>query len=171
LAEAGLKEHANQKHTFQPQKKRIGATTNTVDIEEQGMQMTQGPFDAICEWKFIDARTGKMVTARMGRPTFDSKSNKWECETEVVGLARGARTRPSWSDPFHAIIMSMERFRAIFEQEEGSYSSPAGSPYFVFPRYIPTAYGTDVHERIAGLVEDEVQKGEVELTHRREESD
>ncbi|SDR55629.1 hypothetical protein SAMN05444161_5984 [Rhizobiales bacterium GAS191] len=133
--------------------------------------MTQDTFDAICEWEFIE-RSGKTVTVRMGRPIFDPKTEGWGCESEIVGLAQGTKYRARGTDPFQAVIMAMERFRVIFEQEEGSYTSPPGgsSPYFVFPRYIPTVYGTDVHERITKLVEREIQKVEDEWTRRWEES-
>lgn len=130
--------------------------------------MVEESFDPICELAFTEAHTGKKVTARLGRPIFDPTKD-WYCLNEIAGLEEGKTARTYGVDPFQAIVMSLVRFRVIFEKEAGEFRSPNGSsPYTVFPKDIPWVYGSDVYHKLCKMVDEEVQKIEDELTRRRD---
>jgi hypothetical protein len=130
--------------------------------------MADENFDPLCELEFTETQTGKKVTARLGSPIFDP-TNDWYCLNEIAGLEEGKRARTYGVDPFQAIVLSLKRFRIIFEKEAGEFRSLMGSsPYTIFPKGIPWEYGSDVYQKLYKMVNDEVQKIEDELTRRRE---
>lgn len=126
-------------------------------------------FDTICELEFVDTQTGKKLTARLGPPIFDPAKGWYVCLTEVLGLNEGRVEGVPGGNAFQAICMSLERFRLIFARQAGDFRSGTGdSPHMFFTRRIPWVYGSDVYQKLCGIVDVEVKKIEDERTRRRE---
>jgi len=131
--------------------------------------MADESFDPLCELEFTETQTGRKAIARLGPPICDATKDRWYCLSEVAGLEEGSSARTYGSDPFQAIVLSLKRFRIIFEKQPGDFTSHmGGSPHMFFPKSIPWVYGSDVYQRLCKMVDDEVQKIEDELTRRRE---
>jgi len=134
--------------------------------------MADENFDPICELEFTETKTGKKVAARIGAPAFNPASGSYYCLTEITGLEEGNVAPAHGVDPFQAICMSLKRFRILFAKQDGDFRTSDGSaPYTVFPKEIPWVYGSDVYQRLCGMVDAEIQKIEDELARRRESRD
>jgi hypothetical protein len=155
-------------------KKRIAAGNNMPATRRSNEPGKTSPFEAACEWELTGRLTAKKVVVRLGRPQFDGTTGRWICPSEICGLRRGGVRLARGGNPFEALLGAMDRFRRCFRAEREIYESTLdsleaimGSPYFMFPEYVPTEYGADVHRRITELAEREIRKVERQWSRRR----
>jgi hypothetical protein len=123
----------------------------------------------ICEMEFATIGANRKATVRLWRPVFDKIKDVWFCWSEIVGLEEGELKRAYGSDPFQAIILSLTRFRLIFERQGEDFATSDGCSYYVvFPKFVPWVYGLDVYRELCATVDERVQEIEDERTRRRE---
>jgi len=121
--------------------------------------MADEKFDPICELEFTDAQTGKKLTARLGPPVFDQSNHRYYCLSEIAGLEEGKRQRIYSDGQFEALTLAMLRFRVVFAKQAGDFRTSMGSaPHMLFPKEIPSVYGSDFYQKLCKMVDAGIQK-------------
>lgn len=124
-------------------------------------------FDTIAQLDFRDATTGRSLIARLGRPT-QLPSGSWICRVRIdVERLPHLDQNAMGGDAFQAIIMGMRRLGLWFSQSDQTYDSTSGAPETVFPRFLPTSYGSDRYQDLCRLLEEKIEQWEIELSQSR----
>jgi hypothetical protein len=112
----------------------------------------------LLEQKFTTNAGAKELIARLGFPRRSEKANNdWACDFQILGCQDG-RIRVAYGiDGMQAFVIAASVIRSDLDRMKSLISSDEAYE-LVFPRFVPTSYGLELHRHLCELLDTEIGK-------------
>lgn len=123
----------------------------------------------ICELEFTTEFGSETILTQLFAPVRRENSEAWNCKVKAFGDCYNIEKEAWGGDAFQALVMGIACLRKIFADLNVEYTSAAGLPEHVFPRFIPSTYGDEKYNLLCAMIDEKIIEWEREMTEKRED--
>jgi hypothetical protein len=140
-------------HTLVAEIRRSGITQPEPTPLVETLARSTWSEPTIFEERLAFGAAKQTITARIGFPYFLAGDNTWACSFQLEGLDGGSIRRVRGENGLFAVARATKVIRESFDALE---SQSLGTYYeLLFPAYLPTVHGLELHQRLRKLLDAE----------------